>query len=184
MKPNVNSRRTSRCVAACIAAGVLVASCGSDDPDSSSTATVDAGTSAVEATTPESSAPAETESTASADTGGTSGDPCADRDALRSSLSELVDVDVIAEGTNGLTAAIDTVKEDLSAVQESAGDEIQSEVDAVRSALDDVETAVSNGATNDVAGTATALAGLASAGSDLLAALDEGACASEVPTTT
>jgi len=184
MKPNSNSWRTSRRIAGCMAVGLFVAACGSDTDNSASTATVDAGTSAVESSA-ESSAPPESDATeAPAATSDAGGDPCADRDALRSSIEALTDVDVVAEGTNGLEAPVDAVKQDLSAVQESAGDDIQPEVDAVRSALDDVETAVSNGAADDVAGTAAALSALASAATELLDALDAGPCASEVPTST
>lgn len=187
MKPKVNSLRTPGWIAACVAVGVLVTSCGSDDPDTAATATVD--TESATATSPEtdaSTAPVATSDTGASDTAGsdTSGDPCADRDALRDSIGALADVDVVADGTNGLTAAIDDVSDDLAAVRESAGDDMQPEVDAVRSALDDVQTAVSNGPTDDLEGTADALSTLASSTSDLLDALDTGPCADSAPATT
>ena len=174
MKPNLNSWRTSRRIAACVAVGLFVASCGSDDENSASTATVEAGTSAVEPSTPPESDPTE-EPAATSDAGG---DPCADRDALRSSIDSLTEVDVVAEGTNGLQAAIDAVTEDLAAVRASAGDDIQPEVAAVQSALDDVEAVVSTGSAADAAEIVSSLSTLAAAASGLLDALDAGPCAS------
>jgi len=174
MKPNVNSCRTSRRITACVAVGLFLAACGSDDENSASTPTVVAATSAVESSTPpESDAIEEPAATA-----GEGGDPCADRDALQSSIDSLTDVDVVAEGTNGLEAAVDAVSDDLAAVQESAGDDIQPEVDAVRTALDDVQVAVTGAAGENAAEIATSLSGLATAASELLDALDTGPCAS------
>jgi hypothetical protein len=190
MKPKVSSWRTSGWIAACLAVGVLVSACGSDDPDSSATATVDASSDTeASATTPETdatAAPDATSDTGASDTSGSdsTGDPCADRDALRESIGNLADVDVVADGTNGLTDAIDAVSDDLAAVRDSAGDDMKPEVEAVRSALDDVQTAVSNGPTDDLEGTADALSTLASSTSDLLDALDAGPCADSAPATT
>jgi hypothetical protein len=174
------SWRTSQRIAACVAVGVLVASCGSDDEDSASTATVEAGTSAVEpSTAPESDSTEEPVPTSDA-----GGDPCTDRDALRSSIEALADVDVVAEGTDGIETAMTAVSEDLEAVQESAGDDIQPEVDAARTALDDVQAAVSDGSADDVAGIAESLSALAGATADLLDALEAGPCADAGPSTT
>ena len=174
MKPNVNSWRTSRRIAACVAVGLFLAACGSDDENSSSTDTVNAGTSAVESVPPAASDATE-EPAGTSDAGG---DPCADRDALRTSIEGLTDVDVVAEGTNGLEAAIAAVTDDLAAVQESAGDDIQPEVDAVQSALDEVEAAVSTGSAENAAEIAASLATLTATASELLEALDSGPCAS------
>ncbi len=187
MKPKVSSWRTGGWIAACVAVGVLVSSCGSDDPDTAAPATVDTESST--ATSPEtdaSTAPVATSDTEASDTteSDATGDPCADRDALRDSIGALTDVDVVADGTNGLTAAIDDVSDDLAAVRDSAGDDIQPEVEAVRSALDDVQTAVSDGPTDDLEGTADALSTLASSTSDLLDALDAGPCSDSAPSTT
>jgi ABC-type glycerol-3-phosphate transport system substrate-binding protein len=158
MKPNVNSWRTSRRIAACLAVGLFLAACSSDDENSAP---------------PDSDATEEPSATSAA-----GGDPCADRDELRSSIDALTEVDVVAEGTNGLEPAIEAVTEDLAAVQESAGDDIQPEVDAVGSALDDVEAAVSNGSAEDAAQIAASLSTLAGTASELLEALDAGPCAS------
>ncbi len=73
-----------------------------------------------------------------------SGDVCADRDALRTSVDSLQDVDVAAEGTNGLEAALGDVKDDLAALSASAGAELQPQVQAVQDAVGQVETAAAN----------------------------------------
>ena len=72
------------------AIGLLLASC-SDDDGGSSTAASEQTTTTVSA--------------------------CAEADALRASVDELGAVDVQAEGTDGVTAAVDTVKDDLAAAR-------------------------------------------------------------------
>ncbi|HEX3089233.1 MAG TPA: hypothetical protein VHQ23_11295, partial [Ilumatobacteraceae bacterium] len=74
-------------VLACLAICAGVVSCSSDDK-ADTTQPVPAATSSVPSATDTVSAAA-----------------CADRAALRDSIAALADVDVIAEGTNGLTAA-------------------------------------------------------------------------------
>jgi len=193
MNPKVNAWRNGRRIAACLAIGVLGVSCGSDDDSDSAstadtetvdTATPDATTGDTESTDAETSATAAPDSTEAPDsTSDSTGDPCADRDALRDSIQALVDVDVVADGTNGLTTAIEAVTDDLAAVRESAGDDIEPEVDAVRTALDDVQTAIGDDPTDDLEGTAEALSTLVSSTTDLFDALDAGPCAESAPTT-
>jgi hypothetical protein len=118
-------------------------------------------------------APATTTATAPA-----SDDVCADREALRSSVDALVDVDVVAEGTDGVSAAIADVKDNLTALRGSAGDELQPDVQAVQDALDDLETMVDTGTigSGGAADAAAAIATLADAANSLLASLDAVAC--------
>jgi hypothetical protein len=175
--------RITRRVVACVAIGVVVcASCGDDD-DASSTAavtTVGESTSVVPATTAES--PAVSVSSPGSSTA--SGDMCADRDALSSSIAALKDVDVAAEGTNGVTAAVDAVKEDLAALRGSLSAELQPQGQAVQDALDDLETAVANLDSGGAAAVVTAATNLATAAGTLLDSLESGACGSSAPPTT
>ena len=159
MKRNRDSSPIVRRVVAGIAFGVLVASCGSD---SSSTATTSAATT---------------------QSGAASGDVCADREALSSSVDALKNVDVTAEGTNGLNAAVSAVKDDLTALRASAGSELRPQVDAVQSALDEVETAVANLSAGGAAPAVTAIATLASTSKTLLDSLEAGACGPSTKTT-
>ena len=101
---------------------------------------------------------------------------CADRDELASSVEALQDVDVVAEGTNGVEAAIADIKDDLDALRTSAGAELQPQVEAVQDAVDTLETAVDNLDSDGAEDTLTAVSNLAGAAGTLLASLDEGAC--------
>ena len=166
--------RIVRRVLVLAAVGSLVASCGSSD-DSSSTAsspTAAAATSAAATTL--------ADSTASDSSAASSGDVCADRDALRSSIAALTSVDLVAEGTNGAKAAINAVKDDLAALRTSAGSELQPEVKAVQDGLDELETAVDAGS---AAQAATALTKLAGAATTLFDSLESRPCGSSTSST-
>ena len=102
-----------RWVAACVALTAMVTSCGSDDSSAG-----DATTTSVSTDT--------TTTTVATD------DVCADREALRSSVDALADVDVRAEGTNGVEAAVDEVSTDLEALSASAGSELEPQVTALQ----------------------------------------------------
>ncbi len=147
------SSRVARRVLAVLAVALLMAAC-SDDDDSASSTTAAAD-----------------ESTTTA-----SDDVCDDAEALRSSVAELEDVDLVAEGTDGATAAISAVQDDLAAFGESAGDELQPQVQAVEDAIDELETAVDN-LDSDPAGTAlNAAANVAASASTLIDTVDDGSC--------
>ncbi len=107
--------RTTRRVVVCLAIGLVVGtSCGDDDESSSTAAATTVGEATGAAPTVASVSPATSSSTPAASTG--SGDMCPEREALSSSVSALGDVDLVAEGTNGVTAAVDAVKDDLAAL--------------------------------------------------------------------
>ncbi len=146
-----------RAVVACVALTAVVASCGGDDDDDSSSA-------------------ATTTTTASV---------CADREALQTSVDSLQNVDLVAEGTNGVNAAIDDVQEDLTALQTSASAELQPEVEAVQDDVDELKTAAENldsGGAAGAADAAAAVADVASSASTLLDSLADGACGSSTTT--
>jgi hypothetical protein len=74
-------------------------------------------------------------------------DVCASADALRASVSDLGDVQVAKEGTDGLSKAWTTVQDDWADLKAGAGDrysdqvdQVQTDVDAVRSAIDSART--------------------------------------------
>ena len=112
-------------------------------------------------------------------------DVCADREALQSSVAALKDLDVVAEGTNGLKAAVADVKEDLTELRASAGDELQPQVQAVQDAVDELETAAADlDSGGDASAALTAVGNVASSAATLLASLEAGACGdSTTPTT-
>ncbi|HKY17190.1 MAG TPA: hypothetical protein VJM33_19845 [Microthrixaceae bacterium] len=136
---------------ACLVVGVLVAGCGDDDDSSSATT--------------------------AAPTTEAEGDVCADRDALQSSVEELRDVDLTAEGTNGVEAAVGAVKEDLDALGTSVSDELEPEVEAVRTAVDELETAVDDlDSDGGVSNALAAVAAVARSASTLVGSLGDGSC--------
>ena len=103
---------------------------------------------------------------------------------MRTSVDALKNLDVVAEGTNGVTAAVTDVKEALAALRGSAGAELQPQVQAVQDAVDQLETAVANLDSGGAAAAVTAVADLATSAQTLLDSLEAGACgASTTPTT-
>ena len=109
---------------------------------------------------------------------------CADRDALRTSVDALTNLDVVAEGTNGLTAAVTDVKDDVAALGSSAGSELQPQVQAVQDAVDELETAVANIDSGGAAAAVTAVADVATSARTLLDSLEAGACGASTTSTT
>jgi hypothetical protein len=97
---------------------------------------------------------------------------------LQSSVAALKDVDLVAEGTNAASAAISAVKDDLTALKESAGDELQPQVQDVEDSVDELETAVDNLDDDGGAAALDAVANVASSASTLVGSLEDGACGS------
>lgn len=62
--------------------------------------------------------------------------------SLDESLSALFELDVIAEGTNGLRSALEDVGNDLTALRDSASDAAADEVDALNDAVEALGGAV------------------------------------------
>lgn len=68
---------------------------------------------------------------------------CDAGESLESSLDELADLDLVAEGTDGLTAAVDQVQSDLGDLRDSASDAAADEVSALEQSVDDLNGAIS-----------------------------------------
>jgi hypothetical protein len=69
---------------------------------------------------------------------------CNDVDALKSSVQELRDVNVVQNGTSELSSALDKVKSDAQALADSAKQDFGPDVDALQQALSTLETALRN----------------------------------------
>jgi hypothetical protein len=147
--------RTSRLVLAGVVLAVLVTSCGDDGSDPE-----------------DSGAPVTTTATVTT----TTQDLCADRESLKDSIDALTEVDVRAEGTNGVETAVAAVQEDLTAVGESADAELQPEVDALQDAIDELGPAVENIGDGGAAQAATAIADVATAAGNLIESLQDAEC--------
>ena len=172
-----------RAVVACAVLGAVMISCGDDDGATTSETTSAASSATAGPTSTETTAPAP-ESSAAASSNAPSGDVCADREALSTSIDALTNLDVVAEGTNGVTAAVSDVNDDLAALRSSAGSELQADVQAVQDAVDEVETAVATLDSGGAAAAVTAVAGLATSARTLLDSLDAGPCAQSTTSTT
>jgi hypothetical protein len=160
---------------ACLALCAMVTSCGDDDDSSaasSATDTAAAATTNAATTVERTTAPTTTATIARA----ASGDACTDREALRSDIAALTDVDVVAEGTNGLKAAVDAVKSDLEKVKASAGSIVEPQVQAVQDAIAAAETGIEHLGQGGAAEVATALTALSTATTTLMTSLEGGPC--------
>jgi hypothetical protein len=60
---------------------------------------------------------------------------CAARDELRSAITDLSNVDVVKNVTSAITGAVNRIKDDLSAVRSTAGEDVRPQVDAFQQAL-------------------------------------------------
>jgi hypothetical protein len=69
---------------------------------------------------------------------------CDAGESLQSSVNALVDLDVVAEGTNGVEAAVGQVADDVDELRSSASDAAAEEVDALETAVDDLGDSLSD----------------------------------------
>jgi hypothetical protein len=113
----------------------------------------------------------EPESSAAATSAEPTADVCDSADELRSSLSGLEDVDVLAGGTDALQAAWDDVQADWERFAADAGDEFADQVDGVQADADAVRAAVDSlqeGASVAVVADAATAVGAFLSGADAL----------------
>jgi hypothetical protein len=79
---------------------------------------------------------------------------CSARDALKQSIQDLGNLNVIQNGTSGLDAAVNKVRDNLQAVKSASHEQLQPQVTAVQNALDQLGKSISNlssgGSINDV----------------------------------
>jgi phage-related tail protein len=68
---------------------------------------------------------------------------CTDWAQTQSAVTALVDVDVVADGTEALSAAVDGVTDTLRPLRESAGEAVGDEVDTLGQSVADLATEVS-----------------------------------------
>lgn len=90
---------------------------------------------------------------------------CDARDDLDSSLGALAEIDLTAEGTDAVEAAVDDVGDDVEEVVDAEQDAVDDEVADVQSAFDELETAVT--AFGEQETTSDAVASVSSAVTDL-----------------
>ena len=100
---------------------------------------------------------------------------CEARAELDSSFASLGEIDIVNDGTDALSAAVDDIGDDVESLREAAGDEAGDEADAVGEAYDALAAAVGDlgdGAIGDgAAAVGTALADFGTALGELAVAL-------------
>ena len=69
---------------------------------------------------------------------------CAAGESLESSVAALANLDLIAGGTDSLSAAVDTVQDDVNELRDSASDAAADDVDALEQSVDDLESALAD----------------------------------------
>ncbi len=68
---------------------------------------------------------------------------CDAGESLRASIDSLANLDLVAEGTDGLDSAVGQVRDDLGELRDVASDAAADEVGALQQAVDDLEEAIS-----------------------------------------
>lgn len=71
-------------------------------------------------------------------------DYCAAAEELQTSVGSLTDLDVVAEGTNGLESAVNDVRDDVTELRDSAGEAAGDELDALGQSIDDLQSSLSD----------------------------------------
>ena len=132
-----------------VLAGMVLAGCGSGSKSSSTTTT----TSAKQAV-------------------------CASRSKLQQSVKALAEPSTLTSGKSGITAALDTVKQNLDDLASAAKSDVQPKVDAVKTAVDQLQTAVSTMSVGNLAdglqSVSDAIAKVGTTASSLFGALSAG----------
>ncbi len=84
---------------------------------------------------------------------------CQAGEDLKSDITSLGSLDLVAEGTDGLDSALSAVDDDLTALADSASSAAEDEVDALKDSVGDLETAVSDLGGELTAANASAVSG-------------------------
>jgi hypothetical protein len=69
---------------------------------------------------------------------------CEAGESLETSVDSLINLDLLAEGTDGLESAVDDVKGDVSELRDTATDASSDDVSALEQSVDDLGSAVSD----------------------------------------
>ena len=105
---------------------------------------------------------------------------CDQADALEQSVDDLVRLDVVAVGSDGLDAAIDQVKSDVESLAVTASDDVSAETTALTNSIDQADESFSSldeaSLLASVADVTLAVAGVATATDNLVSALSSFDC--------
>jgi len=102
---------------------------------------------------------------------------CDAGESVRSSLGSLTDLNIVAEGTDGLNSAVGEVRDDLNELSDAATDAAADEVDALGDSVEALEQAISDlgggVSTDDAAALGVAIQGIGTAAQDVYATLSD-----------
>jgi hypothetical protein len=102
---------------------------------------------------------------------------CDQKESVDTAVSDLSDIDVLAEGTDALNAAVADVKTEVQELKAVVSSDVEPEVEAMETAVSDAEdtlSGISDDATlnEKIDDVQSALTGIATAGADLATALE------------
>lgn len=86
-------------------------------------------------------------------------DPCAALQTLQTSITSLLAVQPVQQGTDAVKTAVDQVVADAETAASEAGTELAPQIDALKTSVTAMSDTIANAGTAGVAATATALAG-------------------------
>ena len=175
-----------------LSAGLTIAgtACGSDSSSSttaastttkaaSTTTKAASATSAASATTAASTTKAAPSSAASGSSGPVSSASaalCDARDELRTSITDLSKVNVVANGTSAISDQLTTIRANLADVRSAAGDDVKDEADAFEASLNSLQTALDQSGASMITDVVSALKDVSTTGATLLTSLENLSC--------
>jgi DNA repair ATPase RecN len=103
---------------------------------------------------------------------------CDQADNVQQSVEDLANLDVIASGTDGLTAAVDEVRTEVEALRQTLSDDVRPEAEALETAVTDARETLSSidsdaRLSERIAAVEEAIGGIATAAANLRTALDQ-----------
>lgn len=151
-----------------LSAGLTIASAACSSDSSSSTTTAATTTTQAATTTVASSNPGPV--------GSASSTLCQAREDLRTSITDLSNVNVVANGTSAISDQLATIREHLAAVRSAAGDDVKAQADAFQGSLDALQTALGGSGASMVTGVVSAIRDVGTTGATLLTSLGNLSC--------
>jgi capsule polysaccharide export protein KpsE/RkpR len=108
--------------------------------------------------------------------GSASSELCTAREDLRTSITDLSNVSIVSNGTQGVRDAITKIRTNLAAVRSAAGSDLQPQIDAFQTSLDSLQSALDQSGTPPVASIVSGVRDVATTGATLLTSLNNLKC--------
>ena len=101
---------------------------------------------------------------------------CDDVETLQSSVTDLKNVDVVANGVSALETAVSDVTTNVQTVADAAQDEFSDEVDALQESIQTLGTAITNVVSGGTDAVSEAVTGVETAATNLVDAVESEQC--------